>query len=203
MDKIKIMIVDDNVEWFKMVSNFLNNEPDFCVIGTFTNENDAIAFIKSIDVDIVLMDLDLGATPYEGIELTKKLSIIKPVKVMIVTSYYDMEELIANAWEAGAVHCFPKKFYKDIPNAIRLTYQNASPVEILLKNFLALKKEMILNSLTPAEKVLFSYIEQGISFCEIAEKLNKSVGTLKLQTNSILRKLNVKTRKQAIQKYKL
>jgi NarL family two-component system response regulator LiaR len=202
MDKIRIIIIDDDVDWLKRLSCFLNDEPDLHVIGTVTNKNDAEEFIKSTNVDIVLMDLDLGENPYEGIEITKKISESKTVKVIIVSSY-TMDEMISNAFEVGAVHYFPKTYYKDIPNAIRLTYQNASPVEILLKNYFSLKKEMVLNSLTPAERRVFDYVEQGISLREIAEKLNKTVGTIKLQVNSILKKLDVKTRKQAVQKYRL
>lgn len=202
MDKIRIFIVDDDVDWLKKFGNFLNDEPDFYVIGTATNKDNAVELIKSIDADIVLMDLDLGENPYEGIQITKKIFEIKPVKVIIVSSY-TMEELISSAFEVGAVHYFPKTYYKDIPNAIRLTFQNASPVEILLKNYFSIKKEMVLNSLTPAEKRVFGYVEQGLPLREIAEKLNRTVGTIKLQVNSILKKLDAKTRKQAIQKYRL
>lgn len=202
MGKIKIIIVDDDVDWLKKFSGFLNTEPDLHVIGTVTNKDNAEDFIKSTDADIILMDLNLGNNPYEGIEITKKISDIKPVKVIIVSSY-TVDELISNAFEVGAVHYFPKTYYKDIPNAIRLTYQNASPVEILLKNYFTLKRESVLNSLTPAEKRVFSYIEQGISPREIAERLNKTVGTIKLQVNSILKKMDSKTMKQAIQKYRL
>jgi DNA-binding NarL/FixJ family response regulator len=202
MEPIKIIIVDDDVDWLKKFSKFLNEEPDLHVIGTVTNKNNAEEFINSSDADIVLMDLDLGESPYEGIEITKKISEIKPVKVIIVSSY-SIDKLISNAFEAGAVHYFPKTYYKDIPNAIRLTCHNASPVEILLKNYFSLKKELVLNSLTPAEKRVFDYIEQGISPREIAEKLNKTVGTIKLQVNSILKKLDSKSMKQAIQKYRL
>jgi response regulator of citrate/malate metabolism len=42
MEIIKILIVDDDIEWLKMASDFLNNEKDFHVIATAKTKDDAI-----------------------------------------------------------------------------------------------------------------------------------------------------------------
>jgi len=109
-----------------------------------------------------------------------------------------IERLFFKAFNVGAKNYFPKECYKDIPNAIRLSYNNASPVEILLKKFFELKRENLLNNLSPTEKEIFAYIKDGLSISEIAKSTTRTEGTIRQQVKSILKKLGVKRRRDAI-----
>jgi NarL family two-component system response regulator LiaR len=58
MNQIKIFIVDDDPFWTKKLSTFLNNEPDFLVVGIAQSQKDAEEFLMSKQkFDVVLMDI--------------------------------------------------------------------------------------------------------------------------------------------------
>ncbi len=59
MEKIKLFIVDDDQIWLKGFSAFLDNQSDFSVVGTASNKEEAINFIKNFETDLILMDLNL------------------------------------------------------------------------------------------------------------------------------------------------
>lgn len=119
----------------------------------------------------------------------------------MVTSL-DEEKIITNSFLAGAVNIIYKLDYEKIPDAIRAAVRNKTPFDLLLKDYLSLHKEKCLAVLTSAEREIFSYLEQGFTPSRLAIKLNKAEGTLKNQINSILKKLNAKNCKEAVEKVK-
>jgi DNA-binding NarL/FixJ family response regulator len=195
MDLIKIIIVDDDPGWIKILTELLHKEPNFIVIGSALNKNSAIELIKATDADIVLMDLNIDGDEQAGIEITNEIQRYKDIKIIVVTAY-SVEDLIIRAFSVGAKHFFSKNSLNDIPNAIRLSYNNASPVEILLKSLLDLQKEILLSKLSPAEKELLKYIKNGLSIPKIALELNKTENAIKQMINRILKKMNVKRRNE-------
>ena len=75
-------------------------------------------------------------------------------------------------------------------------------MEVLLDDYHKLKQEEELKSLSPSEREVFDLIEQGNTQNEIGKKLFKSEQTLKNQVHSILKKLGVRSSKDAIEKVK-
>ncbi|HEX3045829.1 MAG TPA: response regulator transcription factor [Bacillota bacterium] len=193
MEYIRILIVDDDPGWIKILTEVLNKEPDFIIVGSALNKSGALALIQADEADMVLMDLNLDGDEEAGIEITNEIQTEKALKVIVVTAY-PVEELILKAFSAGAKHFFSKDCLADIPNAIRLSYHDASPVEILLKSYLDKQKELMLMKLSPAEKELLGYIKQGLSISKMAVELQKSENAVKQMINRILKKLNVKRR---------
>lgn len=61
----------------------------------------------------------------------------------------------------------------------------------------------ILNLLTPAQKIVFSYMEQGLSDLAISKKIGREVKTVESHVSAILKELQVKNRQQAIKKLNL
>jgi DNA-binding NarL/FixJ family response regulator len=57
---------------------------------------------------------------------------------------------------------------------------------------------MVVNNLTPTEKEIFGYIKDGLSISEIAKSTTKTEGTIRQQVKSILKKLGVKRRCDAL-----
>lgn len=201
MNQIKILIVDDDLYWSKKLSDFLNNEPDFLVVGIAQSKKEAEEFIKSNqNFDVVLMDLNLSGNneKFEGIEITEAITRQKDFKVIIVTAF-TLEELVSKAFMAGAKNFFPKEHFKELPEAIRgIVSGDFSAIDILLKEYFKLKKEFELTILSPTEKKIYYYIEQGYTNAQIAEALVISVDTVKTHVHKILNKLDLKTRRQII-----
>ncbi len=199
---IKLFIVDDDPGWVKSLSIFFNGHPDFFVCATASSRDEAVQLAKTVDFDVILMDINLSGNRYDGIYATLEISNFKKAKIIMITSL-DEEKIVTNSFIAGAINIIYKMDYEKIPEAIRAAIRDNTPYELLLKDYLRLNKEKTLAKLTSSEREIFSYLEQGYTPSSLIVKLNKAEGTLKNQINSILRKLNAKNCKEAVEKVKL
>jgi NarL family two-component system response regulator LiaR len=73
-------------------------------------------------------------------------------------------------------------------------------MEALLKEFTRLKREEQLKELTAAEREVFDMIEQGYTQSQIGRMLHKTESTLKNQVNKLLKKLGVRSSREAVKK---
>ena len=201
MSKIKVFLVDDDSQWLRTMQIFLGNFPDLTVVGTATTRKEAVRKALSLAIDVILMDINLTETRYDGIFAAAEICQFKPVKILMITSFDD-EDIILNAFAAGAVNFIPKTQYQVIPEAVRATYHNRSPIEIVLRDYSRLKEAEQIQSLTRSEREILALAERGLSRTQISRTLHKSEQTVKNQIGSILKKLDVKRLKEAIIKVK-
>ncbi|MCX7746542.1 MAG: response regulator transcription factor [Clostridia bacterium] len=190
MEKIKLLLIDDDSTWLKGIAFFLNKEEDFIVVGAVTTKEDALKFIANFDIDVILTDLFLVNDKHDGISLTLEIQNIKKVKTIMLTSFRE-KEIIADSFAAGAVNYFCKDNYEALPNAIRSTFRNCSPIEIIGQEYTRLREENKLSVLTEAEREVYEMKKLGYTLTQIGESLHKSTSTLKKQMNHILKKLGI------------
>lgn len=202
MDTIKVVIVDDDLNWLKEMKKFLEKEKDIEVTGTAANSEDAVKLAVDTNVDVILMDINLTENKYDGIYTALEINELKKAKIIMLTSMGE-EEVIADSFKAGAVNFIKKDSYRDIPGAIRATFLDSSPIEVILKDYVRLKENEQLEILSSAEKDIFLLMKDGYSQSQIGGKLFKSTSTIKKQVGSILEKLGVSNSKGAIWKVKM
>ena len=201
-DKIRIALIEDDSGWLKAMVSFLNNEDDIIIVGTAMNKNDGINLAKNLQIDIFLVDINLKENEYDGIYAAVEILEATQCKIIMLSCIKD-EKLVADSFAAGAVHFISKEDYEDIPKVIRTIHSNSfSPVEVLAKKYVQLKKEEHLQKLTFSEREVFDLIEQGYTRPQIGEKLFKTQNTLKTQIKKILSKLDVRSSKEAVKKIK-
>lgn len=196
---IKVLLVEDDLDWIKAITTYLNKENDLLVVGAATNSTEAIQLAQSVAYDVVLMDIRLTGSMLDGIYTAIELHEIHTAKVIMLTSMQD-EQLITQAFHAGAVNYIDKSNYKTLPHAIRMAHHHPAAMDVLLKEYNRLKREEQLNTLTASEREVFELIEEGYTQSQIEGKLHKSESTLKNQVNKILKKLGVKSSKEAVRK---
>jgi len=196
---IKILVVEDHPDWLKLIPAFLNEENDFEVVGTASTRKDAVELVEQLDVDVVLVDLFLTNSPYDGIYAAVEIFEKKQVK-MIMLSALDANDLILKAFTAGAVQFLQKERLSELPRAIRACVQETPAFEIVLRDYRRLKREEQLQALTPAERSVYEQVQMGVTLPQMAEMMLKSERTLKNQVNSMLKKLGVSSCKEAIMK---
>jgi Response regulator containing a CheY-like receiver domain and an HTH DNA-binding domain len=201
MPRINILIVEDDPDWIKAMTGFLNRENDLAVIAAAPDKDTAVQLCKTLDLDIVLMDINLSANKYDGILAAAEINQIKKVKIIMLTSLADADA-ITNSFTAGAVNYISKNNYREIPKVIRETHRNHTPIEVLLQEYHRLKEAEQLQDLTPAEKEIYFLIESGHTQAQIARQLYKSENTIKNQVNHILKKLKVSNCREAVRKVK-
>ncbi|WP_214627595.1 response regulator transcription factor [Paenibacillus agaridevorans] len=195
---IRILIVEDDLDWIKAISAFLNNESDMLVVGAATTTDEALQLADTLPFDVALVDIQLTAGGHEGIYAALELHQSHAAKIIMLTSVTD-EAVMTQAFTAGAVNYIEKSRYRDLPAAIRTAYRHPAAMEALLKEFARLKREEQLGALTPAEREVFELIEQGHTQSEIERKLYKAESTLKNQVNKVLKKLGVRSSKEAVE----
>ncbi|NIK71513.1 response regulator transcription factor [Paenibacillus sp. BK033] len=199
MSTIKIFLVEDDPDWIRAMSAYLNSEPDLEVAGFATSSREALEKAQQLDFDVVLLDIQLTDYQEEGIHTAIELNDIHPARIIMLTSMKD-ESIIMQAFTAGAVNYVEKTNYKELPHVIRNAYQHPRAMDALLKDYARLKREEQLRQLTAAEREVFELIEQGYTQPQMEKKLYKTESTLKNQVNKMLKKLGVTSRKEAVEK---
>jgi NarL family two-component system response regulator LiaR len=199
MNSIRIAIVEDDPDWIKAMTAYLNQEDDFTVVGAAANRREAAKLAETLDFDVVLMDICLGEGKADGIYAAMDMLDVREMKVIMLTSLED-EETIRQSFTAGAIQYVVKTDYRSLPETIRSVCRSPRPMEVLLNEFARLKREEQLKPLTPAEREVFEMLEQGYSHSQIGQKLFKAESTLKNQINKMLKKLGVKSSKEAVEK---
>lgn len=210
MDEIRLMIIEDDLDWMRGLTAYLSGQPDIRVIGTASTSEEAHARLAELQPDVVLMDIML-ANSADGIALTAEITSGSAARVIMLTSMED-KSFIFDAFQAGAVDYHIKSDYAAIPDAIRAAYRNRSPInpavaEKMREEFRRLKRlerEMEIKEMkakiTPTEREVLKLIDKGYTQPEIAEKFVISLRTVKVHVGNILRKLGVSSSREAAAK---
>lgn len=199
MDKIKIAIVEDDLEFQKAMVGFINRQPDMLVIGAASNKADAVNLAKTLTINVILMDINLNGNESDGIIGALEILQFSEAQIIMLTGIEDAPTIM-DSFTAGAMNYVLKENYNEIPNIIRQLHQYDTPYKLLIKEFSRLKKEELLNDLSRPEKEIFHLVEKGHTQAEIAEILFKTQNTIKTQIKSILRKLGASNTKDAVKK---
>jgi two-component system nitrate/nitrite response regulator NarL len=161
------------------------------VAGSVSNAFEAIPFLKSNDVDLVLLDINLP--DISGIDLCRKITKDFPgVKVLGISTFGE-RSYISRMIENGASGYL-------IKNASAAEIQEAIETVMAGKLYLSVSIETLLKSknnyaeipaLTKREKEILSLISEGYTTNQIAEKLFISPLTVESHRKNLLTKLNV------------
>jgi DNA-binding NarL/FixJ family response regulator len=203
---IRLLLVDDQRLICQGLAAVLNQEDDLEVVGSAENGQMAIAQVKALQPDVVLMDIRMPVMT--GIEATRLLAEQFPSVKVLVLSTFDDDRDIAQSVRAGA------KGYllKDMPapelvEAIRLVhrgYCQMAPglMEKLVNNVsdpndnIPQTEPEALKQLPPRERDVLRLIGQGCTNREIATQLNLAEGTVKTYVTHILNRLALSNRSQ-------
>lgn len=199
MKPIRLLLVEDDPDWVKAMSVYLNQQDDLLVVGTAGSADEALGLAASIDFDVALLDVHLSDAGRDGIYTALALTELRPVRIIMLTSDAS-ERTMTDAFTAGAIHYLDKSRFRELPQVIRSAHHHPEPMEALLKELRRLKREEQLRSLTAAEREVFELLEEGYTHPQIERKLFKAESTLKNQVNRILKKLGVRSGREAVDK---
>jgi hemolysin D len=97
---IRIILVDDSDSIRETLHNGLTPQPDFHIVGSVDNAQTAIAQIKTLNPDIVLMDIEMPGM--NGVEATRMISRQFNQSKVIVLSSHDEDHYVEQLLNAGA-----------------------------------------------------------------------------------------------------
>ena len=200
MDKIKLLIVDDEKLIREGLKIMLSVFDDIEVVGTAENGYKALEICKSVDVDVVLMDIRMKEC--DGVIGTRLIKEqFTKIKVIILTTFKD-KEYIQEALKYGAFGYMLKDSSHDVIYVgIKAAYKGNMVVhpdvaiEMMGSNTNT-KKDIDIYGLTEKEIKIIEAIAKGLTNKEISEEVFLSEGTIKNNITNILSKLELRDRTQ-------
>lgn len=205
-DAVRVLLVDDQALFREGLHTLLDAHAEVQVVGEAANGAEALAACRSLDPDVVLMDLRMPVMG--GAEATRALRDAGHRSRVIVLTTFDDDELVFEAIRSGATGYL----LKDVDSS-RLVeaIQAAARGEAFLQPAVAAKVVAELARLSRAapaptpEPNVFSdrelevlrWVARGASNKEIASELRIAEGTVKNHMTNILAKLGVQDRTRA------
>lgn len=191
---IRILIVDDHPVVVAGLSNMLGTQVGIHVIGSASSGDEAIEFLRSNSVDLILLDLRMpGMNGIDTLRAIARLQI--DARVIILTSF-ETDEDIYQAVQAGAQGYLLKDSPQaDVVTAIHAVFSGRR----YFSNHIAerLAERMMRTDLTGRELEVLRMLARGLTNKEIGTALNISGNTVRNHVNSIIEKLEVSDRTEA------
>ena len=212
MNKIVVMIIDEEAFFRAGVRQALSRQPDFEIVDCDPSDS-PLDKIDSTLPNIALLGSALGA--HSGLELGRKIARYYPnTKVIMLSPNPDDEELF-EVIKTAAVACLNRNTAaEELANTIRRASRGEYPInesvmtrpmvaQRVLKQFEDISSlgkgiETVIAPLTRRETQILNYVAGGNTNKQIADILGISEQTIKSHVSAILRKLNANDRAHAV-----
>jgi DNA-binding NarL/FixJ family response regulator len=203
----RIVVVDDQDVVRTAFEVLLATQPDFAVVGSAADGEQAVRLCRDLHPDVVLMDIRMPGM--DGIEATRRLfADPEPPRVLILTTF-DLDEHVYDALDAGASGFLLKDATAErLFDAIRIVAVGEALLaptvtRRLVAEFARLRvrrrePDAALQTLTTRETEVLRLIAEGLSNPEIAARLVVGEETVKSHVSRVLAKLGLRDRTQAV-----
>jgi DNA-binding NarL/FixJ family response regulator len=192
---IRILTADDHPLIRAGLVAFLATEPGLAVVAEVADGEEALEKYRDLRPDIVLMDL--GMPVMDGLSATRAILDEFPDARVIVLTTYDGDEDIHRALDAGAMGYLLKDMVlADILTVIRTVHGGRRGIPHPVAAKLAEHTPRV--PLTPRETEVLSLVAHGLSNAEVAARIGRTEGTVKVHLKNILQKLEATDRTEAV-----
>ena len=192
---IQLLVADDHLVYRIGIRNLLGSEPGFEVIGEAADGNLAIELYRRLRPDVLLLDLRMPQKG--GLEVVRAVrSEFSNARILVLTSYRTEEEIF-QALEAGALGYVLKDVGREtLVQAILAVHAgNCWLAPAIRKQY---DERVLRQQLTPREVEILKLIARGLTNQEIANVNRISASTVKNHMNSIMAKLDLADRTEAV-----
>ena len=201
MKKIRIVMADDHDVVRLGISALLSTVDGFEVVGQASDGEEAVAAVKKLKPDVVILDLEMPKM--SGVEAARIIKLQFPQTKILILSGFENEKYVVQILKSGAGGYVVKNVGKEeLADAIRIVAEGKrffSPsvsrimVEGLLKKHSAEleKLSQIREPLTDLEMEILSFLTQGLTTEKIGERLEMSKVSVDKHFTVLKKKLDI------------
>ena len=202
---IRVLLADDQAlvrSGFRMI---LDSRDDLDVVGEAQDGLKAVTLAGELAPDVILMDVRMPKL--DGVEATRLIVASGSEARILILTTFDLDEYVYEAIRAGASGFLLKDVQPvELVDAIRVVavgnaLLGTTVTKRLLERFtdgVPKTSAPTLDGLTEREREILALMASGLSNSEIADRLVVGETTVKTHVSSILRKLGVRDRVQAV-----
>jgi two-component system response regulator NreC len=199
-------MVDDHEIVRAGLRMLLQAQPDIEIVAEADNGRDAVAKVRELQPDIVLMDISLP--DMDGFEATQQIKRARSKTAVLALTMHESDDYFFKMLQAGASGYVPKKAAPtDLVTAIRTVREGGvflypALAKSLVRDYMGRATEgserAALDGLTEREQEVLKLIADGSTNQEIANQLTISVKTVERHRANIMGKLNLHSRTELV-----
>lgn len=200
--QMRVLIVDDHTLFRESLSRLLESETEYRIVGTCASVDDALKIIADHEIDVVLLDYDLGEQSGTQL-LTEARKNGFAGRVLMVTGGMSNTAML-HALDNGTSGIFLKNSpLVELIQAIRRVIMGEIWIDPgLMKVFLAgarhHNEEARHEMLSTRERKVLRFVFEGLSNKEIGQQLAISEGSVKAVLQQLFARTGVRTRSQLV-----
>ena len=202
-DKTRVLIIDDHPLFRRGVSQLLELNQGFELVGEAASGQEGIDLAKRLDPDLILLDLNMkGMSGLETLSTMRDLEI--DARIILITVSNAPEDLIAAIRAGSDGYILKDNDPDDILRLIDAAMHGQTAISPELTSLLAtaLREERVLEqrnhaSLTERENAILKCLAAGKSNKLIARELDIMESTVKVHIRNLLKKLKFRSRVEA------
>jgi DNA-binding NarL/FixJ family response regulator len=196
------MLIDDHTVLRDGLKSIFEMEEDISVVGEAESAEMAIKEVGLLKPDVILMDINLP--DQNGVVLTRQIKEqFKDIKILILTMHSHEEYFMSAIREGADGYLLKDAPSEQVVGAVRTVMKGEAVIHpSMTKKLLTFHQQqnngVKETELTEREKEVLTCLVQGLSNKEIAKNLFISDKTVKIHVSKIFKKINVKSRSQAV-----
>ncbi len=201
---VRILIVDDHAIVRHGLRSILEREPAVRVVGEAADRAEALTAVDRSQPEVVLLDLKLGASEAEGIDLCRELTRRYPgLRVLVLTTFLN-DMLVPEAIRAGAKGYVLKDVdAASLLRAIIAVHKGQSAFDsqtaaIVVRSLSGEQTAADAVRLTEREQEIVRLLAHGLSNRDIGKRLYISETTVKFHVHNVMRKMQVSRRAEVV-----
>ncbi|MDA7535915.1 response regulator transcription factor [Akkermansiaceae bacterium] len=207
LDKKTVVLVEDDELLREQLVKILNETKEVEVLIAVSSGEEALEKIPSYSPDVILLDINLPGK--SGIDCIRELKQKCSSTEVIMLTAYEEEDNIFNALREGASgYLLKTSTPQEIFDAIRDVHSGGAPFSSHVARKVAqyfrqdreISKEN--ESLSPREREVLTLLSSGYIYKEVADKLDITVETVRTYVKRVCAKLHVRSKVEAILKFR-
>jgi DNA-binding NarL/FixJ family response regulator len=205
--KKSVIVVEDDVRLQQQLIKILDAAGDITCLAAVSSAEEALEKIPRSQPDVVLMDINLPGI--SGIDCIRELKKKLPrLEVVMLTAYEEEDNIFRALKEGASGYLLKSSTPGDICNAIRDVYSGGAPfsshIARKVAQYFRVEREIEDDNekLAPREKEVLKLLASGYIYKEVADQLDLTLETVRTYVKRIRQKLHVRSKVEAIIKYR-